>query len=139
MSDPPRPEPYGPRTAPVRRFLERLARLTPEEGEAGARRYAAAWRTPEGARADAALADAIARTGRESARDQLVGPVLQMARNAAPAPADPDPRAAGLDEEALAEAALAVALAVLVRDALPPEDYAQLIAPFAAAAEGGAV
>jgi len=133
VADPPLTQPYGPRTPAVRRFLERLARLTPAEWAAAARQYAAAWRTPDAARADAALADAIARTGRERARDQLVGPVLQMARTAAPAVASAGARGAP-DEEALAEAALAAALAVLAHDALPADDYALLVAPFAAAA-----
>ena len=129
--DPLRPLPYGPRTPAVRRFLERLARLTPGEWAAAAGAYAAGWREAASARADAALADAITRTGREQARDQLVGPVLQMARVVAAPMRHPSPP----DEEALAEAALAAALAVLARDALPPDAYDRLVAPFAAAVE----
>jgi hypothetical protein len=97
----------------VRRFLERLARLSADEWSAAARVYAAGWRDPASARADAALADAVARTGRERARDQLVGPVLQMAR----------------------AVATPAALAVLARDALPADAYERLVAPFADAAE----
>lgn len=120
----------------MRRFLERLARLTAEEWAAAARVYAAGWRDAASARADAALADAITRTGRERARDQLVGPVLQMARAAAPPSGSGGTarRPAPPDEEALAEAALAAALAVLARDALPADDYERLVAPFAGAA-----
>jgi hypothetical protein len=123
----------------VRRFLERLARLSADEWSAAARVYAAGWRDPASARADAALADAVARTGRERARDQLVGPVLQMARAVATPAAGGAPPAARRPvppaEDALAEAALAAALAVLARDALPADAYERLVAPFADAAE----
>jgi hypothetical protein len=106
----------------VRRFLEHLARLAPGDWAGAARAYAAGWREPAAAAADAALALAFERTERERARDALVGPLVQLARAAAGSAAD---------EDALAEVALAAALALVVRDAMSAGDFARLYAPFA--------
>ena len=123
------PAPYGPRTPQVRAFLQRLAQQPAVVWLAAARRYAAALDTTEGQEADRALGDAIERTGRESERDALVGPVLQLAARAAggsPLGAD-DPE----QVERLAEPALAVALALVVEDVLDPAVTARLRTPFA--------
>ncbi|MGV3707215.1 MAG: hypothetical protein ACO1Q7_00105 [Gemmatimonas sp.] len=117
-----RSAPYGPQTAQIRRFLQALAGLAPEAestvvarfGESGA---TAAYRT-----AERALADAIAKSGRERERDALGGPLLQMLR------------APGTSEEAslkpMAEPALGALLALLMHDLLTPLQVAALYAPF---------
>jgi hypothetical protein len=124
MSDIPQQPPYGPQTRAVRRFMERLSRLPPGDWAAAARVYATTWRDPAAAAADAALALAFEHTGRERARDALVGPLVQLARAAA-GPASEE------EEEALAEVALAAALALVVHDVVSAGDFARLYAPFA--------
>jgi hypothetical protein len=123
MSDLPEQPPYGPHTRAVRRFLEHLSRLPPADWAGAARVYATTWRDPAATAADAALALAFERTGRERARDALVGPLVQLARAAA--------GRAGTDEDALAEVALATALALVVREDMSEGDFARLYAPFA--------
>ena len=103
--------------------MERLSRLPPGDWVAAARVYATTWRDPAAAAADAALALAFEHTGRERARDALVGPLVQLARAAA--------GPASEEEEALAEVALAAALALVVHDVVSAGDFARLYAPFA--------
>jgi hypothetical protein len=122
--------PYGPQTRAVRRFLERLSRLDAREWVIAARAYQAMSRDPAAAGADGALAAAFERTGREAARDAAVGPLVQLAR-AATAAAAAGPATAGVEDDALAEVALAAALALIVRDALSADDFMLMYAPFA--------
>jgi len=122
--------PYGPHTRAVRRFLERLSRLGARDWVIAARVYQAMWRDPAVAAADQALAGAVERTGRDRARDAVVGPIVQLARVASAA-ATANPATAGVDEDALAEAGLAAALALIVRDAMSADDFMLLYAPFA--------
>jgi hypothetical protein len=124
MSDVQEQLPYGPQTPAVRRFFERLARLAAREWGVVARAYQATWRDPALADADRALAAAFERTGRERARDAAVGPLVQLARAASAA-------GAGVEEDALAEVALAAALALIARDALSVDAFMRLYAPFA--------
>jgi hypothetical protein len=79
-------------------------------------------------KAEAALATAIERSGREAQRDALSGPLLQLVRRP-DAPETTDENALdGLDP--VAEPALAALLALLVRDLLAPDEYQALYAVF---------
>ena len=91
--------PYGPNTAVVRRFLLRLAGLPAERWEAALARYAEAQGTAAFAEADYGLGAAIEASGRERARDAIVGPLVRLAA-----------AARGPRDELAAEAALAAAL-----------------------------
>ncbi|HEU4631310.1 MAG TPA: hypothetical protein VFS08_16280 [Gemmatimonadaceae bacterium] len=120
--------PYGPRTAALRHFLQRLSAQPTVVWLAAARAHERALSTPAWRSADRALGEAVARAGREAARDALVGPLVQLARRAA-APLADDPGAV----ERLAEPALAAALALLVADRLDARHVETLYAPFAGA------
>ena len=133
------PLPYGPHTDAVRRLLQRLAAAPAESWADAARRYEALARTPRYAAAERALAQAIADAGRERERDAVVGPLVQIAADAAerdarvarlePAPPAAAPAtSAGGDDAAdrFAEPALAAALAVVMRDLLGREEFAAL-------------
>lgn len=78
-------------------------------------------------RADAELARAVTRGGLEDARDSVVGPVVQLAHRVAVAE-DGAAAAADLDTDALAEAALAGALALVAAPLLPERDVRELYA-----------
>ena len=132
------PLPYGPHTDAVRRLLQRLAAAPAESWADAARRYEALARTPRYAAAERALAQAIADAGRERERDAVVGPLVQIAADAAervarvarlePAPpaAAPATSAGGDAADRFAEPALAAALAVVMRDLLGREEFAAL-------------
>jgi hypothetical protein len=125
----------------VRRFLQRFAALRPGEWERAARRYEEQQGTAPLAAADRALAQAVERAGRAAERDAVVGPLVQLVRDAPPGPGGggraPGPGAAGGADEGpallppVAEAALAALLALVVRDVLPAPAFAALYAPFA--------
>ena len=123
--------PYGPETPAVRRFLVRLAGLGSSDRARVVERFAATAGERVFAAAEAALATAIERSGRETARDALSGPLLQLVQVA-----DVPRSAAETDETMLAsldpvaEPALAALLALLVRDLLPAEQFAVLYAAF---------
>lgn len=136
------PLPYGPHTDAVRRLLQRLAAAPAESWADAARRYEALARTPRYAAAERALAQAIADAGRERERDAVVGPLVQIAADAAervarlepapPAPASTAAADAAADaaEDAaadrFAEPALAAALAVVMRDLLGRAEFEAL-------------
>lgn len=114
MSD--SPQPYGPNTPAIRRFLVRFAGLGTNDRDAVVVRYGAASNTRLYQLAEVALATAIERSGRESLRDALSGPLLQLVRRPnAPAPTDDD-ALESLDP--VAEPALAALLALLAMDLL---------------------
>ena len=132
-------QPYGPNSAPVRRFLQRFAALRPAEW----REAAAAFERLQGAAgfvtADRALAAAITGAGREDARDAVLGPLAQLAQRPPDAPPDASPDASpdGATEviaslDPAAEAALAALLALIVRDLLTESAFTTLYSPFAA-------
>lgn len=134
---PPLPEPgglpYGPNTPAVRRFLQRFAALRAADWERAAHRYTEQAGTAAFAAADRALAQAVERTGRAAERDAVVGPLVQLVRDAPLAP-----RGASSDDDdgltllpPVAEAALAALLALVVRDVLPERAFEALYAPFA--------
>ena len=131
MSEPAATQPYGPQTALVRAFLQRLATQPAVVWLAAARRYAAIAATPAGRQADRGLGAAIQKSAREPARDALVGPVLQLAARAADAAAlDSSDRE---QVERLAEPALAAALALVVADRLGDDQRLLLTSAFGAA------
>lgn len=133
MPDPSPTTPYGPQTPQIRRFLQRLAALAPDEWARAAAAHEAQQRTPRFRGADRALSAAVAAAQREGERDAALGPLVRLVRRA-PAP-DGAPDAPDSDEAALdpvAEAALAAVLALLVRDLLSPTAFETLYAPFAA-------
>ncbi len=133
---PPLPDPagrpYGPNTPAVRRFLQRFAALRPSEWERAARRYEEQQGTAALDAADRALAQAVERAGRTAERDAVVGPLVQVVRDAPLAPPAGAPGDEGLALlPPVAEAALAALLALVVRDVLPERAFDALYAPFA--------
>ncbi|HET7457672.1 MAG TPA: hypothetical protein VFJ74_08445 [Gemmatimonadaceae bacterium] len=143
MSAPPPqqpPLPYGPNTDAVRRLLQRLAAAPAEAWDAAAAHYEALARTPRYAAAERALATAVTAAGRERERDAIVGPLVQIAGDAAERvlratsaarPGTPTPHASPEDAEdesanRFAEPALAAALALVVRDVLPQSAFEAL-------------
>lgn len=131
MPAPPPATPYGPQTPQIRRFLQRLAALGPDEWARAAAAHEAQQRTPRFRGADRALSAAVAAAQREAERDAALGPLVGLVRRDAAVAADvPEADDAALDP--VAEAALAAVLALLVRDVLSPTAFATLYAPFAA-------
>ena len=131
--------PYGPNTMAVRRFLQRLAALAPDERARAADAYAALEGTPRFARADRTLAAVTAAAGRGSERDAALRPLAQLL-HAGPLPlgdgtesdeALAESAAAAVAMDAMAPAAVAAVLALVVRDVLPADALATLYAPFA--------
>ena len=130
--------PYGPFTAEVRRFLQRLAALPPAAEDLVLADYRLTAASAEYQAAERVLGSAIARSGRERERDALGGPLLQMLRSeqrpafdASPTNADPSIAANDLPFRPIAEPALAALLAILMQDVLSAEHFARLYAPFA--------
>lgn len=116
--------PYGPETPAIRRFLVRFAGLGARDRGAIVTAWAQQAVTPAYAAAEATLAHAIERSGREPARDALSGPLLQLVQREGTAvdPSDPD----ALDP--VAEPVLAALLALLVRDLLEKAAFDALYA-----------
>jgi hypothetical protein len=123
------PLPYGPNTNAVRRLLQRLAALPPEEWARLAQLYEGLARTASFAAADRSLGETIAAAGREAEGEAVVGPVVQLATDAAERVA----RAMGGDStpepDRFAEPALAAALAVIARDLLDEQQFQLLYGP----------
>lgn len=115
-------QPYGPQTAQIRAFLRGLAALDVARHDDAVMRWKAQTGTPAFVRADRQLGEVLIRAGREAERDAAAGPLLQMMRSA-PAETERDT----LDP--IAEPALAVLMALLVRDLLPADTFATLTAP----------
>lgn len=111
------PLPYGAATPEVRALLLALNRLTTRDWLVLAHEYRRRSNAGELEKADAALGAAIEHAGLDDARDSVVGPVLQLGHRAAAA-SDGAVEAAGLDGDALAEAALAGVLATLASHVL---------------------
>jgi hypothetical protein len=123
------PQPYGPNTNAVRRLLQRLAALPPEEWARLAQLYEGLARTASFAAADRALGESIAAAGREAEGEAVVGPVVQLATDAAERVAramggEPAPEPARS-----AEPALAASLAVIARDLLDEPQFQLLYGP----------
>jgi hypothetical protein len=121
--------PYGPQTLEIRRFLQRLAALRPEEWAQATAAYDALQGARRFVAADRALSDAVSRAQRETERDAALGPLSQLLRAPWEAPSDAPGEEPPLAP--VAEAALAAMLALLVRDVLPASAFATLYEPFA--------
>ncbi len=119
---------YGPGTPLVRRFLLQLAGLGAAECERVVSRYRDIVDAPAFVAAERILGETIARSGRDSARDALAGPLLQLVGEFDPL-ADPRDALTSLSE--IAEPATAAILALVAADVLPPETFAALYRPFA--------
>jgi hypothetical protein len=111
-----------------------LAGLGGDDRRAIVERFRAEAESPGFQRAEQQLAVVMERSGRESARDALSGPLLQLVRTTAPSSMGDDADGAphdpleGLDP--VAEPALAALLALLVRDLLDPSTFAALYRAF---------
>lgn len=140
--------PYGPATAPIRRFFVALAALEIEPHDAVVRRFASQSESSAFLAADATLGEIIERSGRTDARDALFGPLLQLVRDrdvAEQAVAEDAVADEAVADEAVAEAntpvpldpiaepALAALMALLVHDLLSAATLATLYAAFAEA------
>lgn len=123
------PLPYGPNTSSVRRLLQRLAALPPEEWARLAQIYEGLARTASFAAADRALGEHIDATHREGERDAVLGPVVQLAADAAERVARAAGGGAEPDPDRFAEPALAAALAVVARDLLDDQQFQLLYGP----------
>ncbi len=126
MISPRATQPYGPNTAAVRRFLQRLAGKPATDCVAAARTYLSMQGTPELTTADRALGHALESRGRIDARDAVVGPIVQLMAGHA------DKIAATTDVtvDDMAEAALAAALGLIVGDLIPAPMLEVLYRPF---------
>ena len=122
--------PYGPNTAAVRRFLQRLAGKPASDCITAARTYLALQGTPELATADRALGHALESSGRTDARDAVVGPIIQLMSGHAEK-LDLSGVPGEMTVEDLAEAALAAALGLIVGDVIPAQMLEILYRPFA--------
>lgn len=124
--------PYGPNTAAVRRFLQRLAALPAPQWALASEQYRDGQRAASFGLADDALALAIQETGRDDARRAVVGPTLRLAESvrADLVAGRTEAIADSTDADSLAESALAAILALIVRDALEREHFDTLYAPF---------
>jgi hypothetical protein len=117
----------------VRGFLRDLAALPPATWARAARVWGALSGSDAVLRADAALGAAIENSGLERERDAVVAPLVQLAGAAAGRLPAPAPTA-----DALAEAALAAALALLARGLVTEDAFDALYAHFADAIPAGA-
>ena len=140
VSDPPSttsPLPYGPFTAEVRRFLQRVAILTPAAEEEVVVEYQLAVQSAEYQAAERVLGSAIARSNREKERDALGGPLLHLLRADGQlvandiSNASPSITANVAPYRPIAEPALAALLGILMQDVLSADLVARLYAPFA--------
>ena len=123
------PLPYGPNTNSVRRLLQRLAALPPEEWARLAQLYEGLARTASFAAADRALGEAIAAAGREAEGEAVVGPVVQLATDAAERVARSMGGDATPEPDRFGEPALAASLAVIARDLLDEQQFQLLYGP----------
>ncbi len=123
-------DPYGPNTAIVRRFLQRLAGKPATDCAAAARVYLSLQGTPPLIAADRAVAKAIEETDRTEARDAVVGPIIQL-MNGHAARVESDPALAGVNLDDMAEAALAAALGLIVGDVIAADALEVLYRPYA--------
>jgi hypothetical protein len=121
--------PYGPNSQLVRRLLQRLSALPPAGWARAAATYAELQGDARLRRADRSLQGAVERTGRERARDAVVGPLVHLVAGLGQLPAAPG--APAVDVEKWSEVALAAALALVVRDAIDQRAFDALWAPWA--------
>ncbi len=121
--------PYGPQSTAIRAFLVQFAGLGAEDRASVVAAHHALADTREWNSAERQLAESVERSGRESFRDALSGPLLQLVR--VPGRDLPQDEADGLDAlDPVAEPALAALLALLVSDLLPAAAVRTLLTPF---------
>jgi hypothetical protein len=125
-----KPDPYGPNTPAVRRFLQRLAARSAADCATAARAYLGLQGSASFRAADRALGEAIEKSERTDARDAVVGPIVQLVSGHAEKLAS-DVDAAAVTTDDIAEAALAAALAIMVGDVIPADAFEVLYRPFA--------
>lgn len=120
--------PYGPNSGLVRRFLQRLAAIGVALEQQVVTSYETITKRDEFWVADSAVAILVAKAGRQSDRDAMAGPLLQLAAGkvgpevsaaAAPVPLRP-----------IAEPALAALLALMMTDLLEPDHFQVLYESF---------
>jgi hypothetical protein len=130
MTAPRASQPYGPNTAAVRRFLQRLAGKSAADCSGAARAYLSLQATPELVAADRALGRALESSARTDARDAVVGPIIQL-MNGHAAKLDSDAALSGVSLDDMAEAALAAVLGIIVGDLIAGDALEVLYRPFA--------
>ena len=130
MTGPASSLPYGPNTAAVRRFLQRLAGKSAADCVAFARAYVALRGTPRFAEADIALGHAIESSDRTGPRDAVVGPIVQLMGGHAERLMN-EPELADVTVDDMAECALAAALGLIVGDIIAGDALELLYRPFA--------
>lgn len=123
-------DPYGPNTAIVRRFLQRLAGKPATDCAAAARVYLSLQGTPALIAADRAVATAFEESERTDARDAVVGPIVQL-MNGHASRLETDPALAGVSLDDMAEAALAATLGLIVGDIIAADALEVLYRPYA--------
>ena len=137
--------PYGPNTGSMRAFLVRFAGLSGVDRARVLSRFHDQRTTRAWREAERALGETIEKSGRESERDALAGPLLQLTRRPFTGDSvggdsvDGDATRATIDDEhdalddidPIAEPALAALLALLVRDLISAPHFSTLYAPFA--------
>ena len=122
---------YGPNSALIRRFLQHLAALDTDSERQATSRYGRLSPSAKFAAAELALAVLLSKAGREQERDALAGPLLLLVQERASTANSEHGTVALL--RPVAEPALSALLALLMRDLLPPGDFAALYEPFAVA------
>jgi len=122
--------PYGPNTAAVRRFLQRLAGKPASDCIMAARTYLSLQGTTDLAAADRTLGHALETSGRTDARDAIVGPIVQLMAGHADKPGIAD-GTVGVTVDDMAECALGAALGLIVGDVIPASMLEVLYRPFA--------
>ena len=126
-------QPYGPATVRIRKFLQRLAALSPATEIEVIGRYAEISASRAFRAAENAVGLAIERSGREAAQTALAGPLLQLVRVSE---ANTTDTTHAQDDDALrpiAEPALSALLALMMSDVLAASEFSQLYEPFAMA------
>ncbi len=118
--------PYGPNTPQVRQFLITLAAMGRSQRHEVRALFDSLSQQNKWHRAELELARVMAESGREELRETVAGPFLALVReNSAQLSPEDEPV---LDE--IAEPALAMLLATLVRDIIANEHFNVLAAPF---------
>jgi len=122
--------PYGPNTAAVRRFLQRLAGKPASDCITAARTYLSLQGTTDLVAADRTLGHALETSGRTDARDAIVGPIVQLMTGHADKHGIAD-GTVGVTVDDMAECALGAALGLIVGDVIPASMLEVLYRPFA--------
>ena len=120
--------PYGPNSMLVRRFLQRLAALGVASEQQVVTTYETVTKRTEFWDADSAVAILVAKAGRQTDRDAMAGPLLQLAASKVGSDASAAREAEPL--RPIAEPALAALLALMMADLLEPDHFKVLYESF---------